>query len=241
MSRRVSLVVFLSFASALVLVTGLTAGAAQQDSQNSQGDFDTAQERLVQMRQDSVVAQNAYNSALFELNELDAKIRETEAGLELAKEDLAKAQGELEDRASQVYKSGNVGFMDVLVGVEDFSNFASRMDLWLDLLAQERSEFERVRQAKDDLQAKKDQLEAQRAERVETIDAAVARKDAAAEAEAEAEDYLNSLSQDLQASIQAEQERQAERARANAEKLSQEFAAKAAAVKSTPTPEPTRT
>ena len=181
MSRRVSLVVFLSLASALVLVTGLTAGVAQEESGSKRSELDIARERLVEVQQEAAAAQNAYNNALFELNELDKKIAETEAGLERAEEDLKKAQNDLEDRASQVYKSGNVGFMDVLVGVEDFSNFSSRVDLWLDLLAQERFEFDRVRQAK-------------------TIDAVIARKDAAVEAEEEAEKYLNSLSEDLRAS-----------------------------------------
>lgn len=229
MSRRVSLVVVLGIVSALVLATGLTAGAAQQDVNNQRTELRSAQERLAQVRQDAVAAQNAYNGALYELVQVDAEIEETEGELNEAQERLSRARGDLEERASQVYKSGNVGFMDVLVGVDDFSNFSSRVDLWLDLLAQERSEFEKVRQARDDLQAKKDQLESQRAERVETTDAAVARKDAAAEAEAEAESYLNSLSEELQASIQAEQAERAERARAAAEALREEFAAKVAA------------
>lgn len=227
MSRRVSLVVFLGIASALVLATGLTAGAAE-DTKSKRLEVGSAEERLMQVRQDAAAAQGDYNHALFELNELDAEIEETEAGLSTAEERLARAQKDLEDRASQVYKSGNVGFMDVLVGVEDFSNFASRMDLWLDLLSEERAEFDRVKQARDELQAKRDQLKAQRAERVETIDAAIARKEAAEEAEAEAENYLNSLSADLQASIQADQERRAERARARAEELSQQFVAQVA-------------
>jgi peptidoglycan hydrolase CwlO-like protein len=37
-----------------------------------------------------------------------------------------------------VYKSGNVAFIDVLVGVDNFSEFASRLDLWMRLLDQER-------------------------------------------------------------------------------------------------------
>lgn len=229
MVRRVHLAVFLGLTSALVLATGLAAGAAPEDVQTKRGEVASAQERLKQVREDAVAARNAYNGALFELNKLDEQVKDKKSELKAAEEELDEAQKDLEGRASQVYKSGNVGFMDVLVGVEDFSSFATRMDVWLDLLAKERSEFERVREARNDIRSKKDQLEAQRAQRAETIDDAMKRRDAALEAEAEAETYLNSLSEDLRASIQAEQQRKAEAARAKAEELRRELAAKEAA------------
>ena len=162
------------------------------------------------------------------MNDLDGQISGTEGKLQAAEGNLAQAQKELEDRASQVYKSGNVAFMDVLVGVDNFSDFATRLDLWTKLLARERTEFEDVRQARDELKAQKDLLESQRAQRSGAVEAAINRKEQAENTEADAQAYLGSLSGELRSAIQADQARRAEEARANAEKLREQFAAQQA-------------
>lgn len=235
MPQRASLVVFFGLAGAIMLMVGISAGAAQEDSRFKQVEVGDAQERLMQTRMEQSAAFESYNAALRELNQLDSEIAGAEQKLQAAEEQSARAQRDLEDRASQVYKSGNVAFMDVLVGVDDFSDFATRVDLWMKLLEDERAEFEDLRQARDELKAQKDLLETQRAQRTEAIEAAINRKEQAENAEADAQAYLDSLSGELRSLIQAEQERRAAEARANAEKLRAKFAAQTA---QTPTPEP---
>ena len=235
MPRRASLIVFLGLASAIMLMIGISAGAAQETSQSKRTEVKDARERLMQARMDQSAAFESYNAALRELNDLDGQIAGTEKELQAAEDNLAQAQQELEDRASQVYKSGNVAFMDVLVGVDEFSDFATRLDLWTKLLTQERNEFEDVKQARDELKAQKDLLETQRAERAEAVEAAINRKEQAENSEADAQAYLDSLSGELRSLIQADQARRAEEARANAEKLRKQFAAQQA---ETPEPAP---
>lgn len=235
MSRRASLVVFLSLAGTMLLMSGISAGAAQEDTQSKKAEVGDARERLMQARMEQSAAYESYNAALGELNQLDGKIAGTERDLQSAEARFAGAKGELEERASQVYKSGNVAFMDVLVGVDDFSDFATRLDLWMKLLEEERAEFEEVRQARNELRAEKDRLEAQRAQRTEAIEAAIDRKEQAENAEAEAQAYLDSLSGELRSLIQADQERRAAEARANAEKLRAKFLQ---ASEKTPAPAP---
>ena len=179
MPRRVTLIVFLGFVAALVLTTGISAGAAP-------GEVRTAQA--------------AYDAALYKMNDLNEQIADAAEDLDASEARLAEAQKSLEERASQVYKSGNVAFIDVMVGVNNFSEFAARMDLWLRLLAEERAAYDAVLEAKNELAAHKAKLEDQRAVRV-----------AAASAEAEAEAYLASLNNELRAEIQARQEQRAQR------------------------------
>ena len=225
MLRRARLIVFSGVVTMLVLATGISAGAAPgEEMQSRKAEIAAAQERLMEIRTQQSVAEAKYEDALFQMNELNVKIAKAEENLGVAKEELAAAQEDLEDRASEVYKSGNVGFINVLVGVDNFSQFATRLDVWMRLLGEEKAQFEAVLEAKEDLEARKSALEAKRARRAEAVEEALVHKERAAAAEAEAEAYLNALNGDLQAAIQAEQEHQARLARAAAAEAAKEKA-----------------
>jgi peptidoglycan hydrolase CwlO-like protein len=223
MPRRVTLIVFLGFVAALILTTGISAGAAPGEIRSTEAEIAAAQERLMGIRTEQSAALAAYNAALDKMNDLNGQIADATEDLEASEVRLAGAQKSLEERASQVYKSGNVAFIDVMVGVNNFSEFAARMDLWLRLLAEEQAAFEAVLEAKNELAAHKAKLENQRAERVAAVEEALANKEEAASAEAEAEAYLASLNDELQAEIQASQEQRAQRyAQLAAEALEQQ-------------------
>lgn len=218
MPKRVSFMMFLGIVSTIVFATGISAGAAPQDgTQAEQEEVASAQDRLSEIQTEASASYEAYNNALFQLNELDKEIDATARDLEVAKGNLAEAQASLEERASQVYRSGNVAFLDVLVGVDDFSEFASRLNLWLRLLGQERAEFEAVLEARNKLEREQSQLQDQRDQRASAVEDAAEQKSQADNAEAEAQAYLDSLNSELQAAIEEEQARQAEEARAAAE------------------------
>lgn len=218
MPKRASFIMFLGLVTIIVFATGISAGAAPQgDAQATQAEVGSAQDRLESIRQEASSSYEEYNNALFQLNELDDEIAATSEDLDGAEVRLAEAQDSLEDRASQVYRSGNVAFLDVLVGADDFSDFASRLDLWMRLLGQERSEFDTVLQAKNELAAKRASLEDQRDQRAAAVADAAGQKEQAENAETEAQAYLDSLNAELQAAIEAEAQKQAEAARATAE------------------------
>jgi peptidoglycan hydrolase CwlO-like protein len=197
----------------MLLTSGISAGAAPPDIQATEVETQDARERLKQIRVEASVSYEAYDSALLELNQVDGQIERTEKDLAVAKERASKARRDFEERASQVYKSGNLGFIDVLVGVDDFSEFATRLDLWMKLLTAQRAEFEAVRDAKDELVAKKNDLENQRQARTSALEDALAEKNRGDDAEVEARAYLASLNGELRAAIEAEQTRRAAEAR----------------------------
>ncbi len=217
MPRRASSFVFLGFAVALVFVTGISAGAESGGIRAKKADVAAAQDRLMEIRAEASAAEASYNDALYEMNQLNGQISKATDDLEDAKKRFKAAKKQLEERAALVYKSGNVAFMNVLVGVDDFSEFASRLNLWVTLLERERADFVELRDAKKDLQARKDRLEAERQQRVDAVERAMDQKERAEEAEARAEAYLATLDAALRAGIQAVQDRRAERAQAAAE------------------------
>lgn len=221
MPRRASLIVFLGLAVAFVFVTGISAGAAPGDVQEKRDEVASAQDRLADIRMEASAAQAAYNNSLYEMNQLNGQIAQATEDLDGSKKRLAEAQADLEERASQVYKSGNVAFMDVLVGVDDFSEFATRLDLWVRLLGQERAKVEAVEEAKDELAARKRELTDQREQRVAAVEKAIEQRERAEGAEKEAEEYLASLNAGLRDEMQARQDRQAELAAKKYENVEQ--------------------
>src|ERR687890_1096711 len=214
MPGRAGLFVCLGFAVALVFVTGISAGAESDGSiREKKDDVASAQDRLMEIRTEASAAGASYNNALYEMNQLNGQIARTKDDLDAARKRSAAAKTKLEERATQVYKSRNVAFMDVLVGVDNFSEFASRLNLWVRLLAQDRDDLVEVREARNDLAKHKDKLVAERQQRVDAVERAVTQKKRADEAEAQAEAYLNSLNAGLRDAIQAAQHRRAEQAR----------------------------
>src|SRR5919112_3675865 len=208
MPRRASMFVFLGLAIALVLVTGISAGAAPDGSiRTKKADVAEAQDRLMEIRMQASAAEASYNNALYEMNQLNGQISRTKDHLEDAKERVAESKESLEERAAQVYKSGNVAFMDVLVGVDNFSEFAARLDLWVRLLDRERTEFLEFRDARNQLAERRARLVAEREQRVAAVETAIAQKERADKAEARAEAYLNSLNAELREAIGAAQDR----------------------------------
>jgi cell wall-associated NlpC family hydrolase len=239
MPRRASFIAFLGLVVALVFVTGISAGAAPDESvQAKEAEVMAAQERLMEIRLRVSAAQASYDNALYEMNHLNGQIARASRDLEAAKKRVAEAEENLEERASQVYKNGNLAFGNVLVGVNSFSEFAARPDLWMRLLGQDKAEVEAVREAENEFAARKNELEAQRRQRVEAVERAIAQKERATEAEAEAEAYLNSLNTDLRSALQARQERQAELASAAATQVGAEVPASASAAADEPEPIP---
>ena len=216
MPRRASLFVFLGFAVALVLVTGISAGAQSGGIRAKKADVAAAQDRLMEIRVEASAAEASYNNALYEMNQLNGQIAKAKDDLDDARKRFKAAKKSLEERAALVYKSQNVAFMDVLVGVDNFSEFASRLDLWVRLLGRERADFVEVREAKKDLLARKDRLEAEHEQRLDAVERAMDKKKQAEKAEARAEAYLDSLNADLRAAIEAAQDRRAEQAQAAA-------------------------
>lgn len=235
MPKRARFIVFLGLALIVVFATGISAGAAPKNNvQVKQNEISSAQARLAEIQKESSASYESYNNALYQLNELDKDMSKTSNKLAYTKKQLSASQQELQTRATQVYKSGNVAFLDVLVGVDDFSEFASRLDVWMKILGQERAEFESVLKAKNQLEAEQAKLQDQRNQRAAALQDASKQKEQSENAEAEAKAYLGSLNSDLQTAIQAQQAQQTAKAQAAAKAAAAKAAAATAPVETAP-------
>ena len=213
MRRRSGVLLLAGVVTVVVLAAGVSAGAAPSNVQPPQTKVEAAQARLAGLQGQTGAAYESYNNALFELNQLDDKIASTKKSRASAQKDVDSARKSLQDQAAQMYKSGNVGFMDVIVGARSFSEFTGRLNLWIQLLQQDRAKLAQFREARDNLARQEQALESQRKQRVASLNSAVADKENATRLQSQAQSYLGSLDKNLAQAIQAEQARRAELAR----------------------------
>lgn len=99
-----------------------------------------------------------YAVATEDLEATRGQISETQAELEVADKNLKAGVDQLEGRAVGIYRTGNVGMIEVLLGTSSFQDFLSRMDLLRRvsrsdavLVASVKEAREKVRQTKEAL------------------------------------------------------------------------------------------
>jgi cell wall-associated NlpC family hydrolase len=223
MPRRVNLVILLGLIIGAVFSFGLSAGAQQPDATGTtEEQIGVAQAELTELRTQAEVAAEEYNSVNEQVQVLNREIANTTRDLEEAEERLATAQEDFTGQTAQMYKSGNVAFVDVLFGAKDFNDFATRLELWAQLIGKQRDEVQELRAARDEIKAE----ENERARQVETQEQSLADMQARWEwanaLQADTEAYLNSLNEDLLAELKAAQEAEAAEAAAAAAEAAEE-------------------
>lgn len=79
------------------------------------------------------IASENYNNASIKLNKATAKRQQAETKLAKTKKRLNVVQTHLNNRANTMYRQGNAGFLDVLLGAQSFEDFSSVWDILNDL------------------------------------------------------------------------------------------------------------
>lgn len=132
------------------------------------------------------VASERYNDASAKYGVAIAKRQRAETKLVATKKRLGVVQDHLNDRANSMYRQGSAGFLEVLLGAENFDEFASTWDVLQQLNDQDASsaaELKKIeaemaaltktlktqeaaaKSAKASMKAQKDQIESQLADR----------------------------------------------------------------------------
>lgn len=144
----------------------------------------------------------------------EKKLVKLEKELKIAKEKVDKQNTELGGRLRNMYKNGNVGFLDVLMNSSSFSEFLTNLDLVEKIYASDKDVLEDLQDAHDQIEKKKKEveklqkdLESSRATaKTEMGNVAEAKKKVAADNEKNHE-MLNELEQEAYA-VQAEMQRE---------------------------------
>jgi len=213
-SRRISAVLALTLLMTSVApafaVTNAKIEARKRDAARAQARLDDLSAQL-ELRTEEL------GQIESQLQKTRATIARTERELDRAKSELARAQEQLANRAASIYRNGRLDPVAFFIGVTDFTDLLTRVELYRRIGRQDAETVMSVRDAKHRVELAKSRLEQREAEQSELRARARSKQDQVAEALDTQKSYLSSIRDDVARLIAEERERQeriaAERAR----------------------------
>ena len=202
------------------LGTALTFGAlcALEPAQAfgvTKAEVQAAKDKLDAMSSEVDSAVDNYNKAQDTYNSASAKVREAQKQIDEAQSKIKSSQGRLATRATSMYRNGSMSYLDVLLGVGSFSDFATVWDT-LNTLNEEDADLV----AKAELESAKKTLDEKKAEAANSLAEAKSYQEQVRSKEAAYKSEYNSLSSEYKEQIEAAQRQAAAAARAAARRSS---------------------
>lgn len=150
----------------------------QQQSKvaQAQRQVDSVSEQLRIIQVDLDGAQNEYKEIMSRLSYTDEQISINTQILKKAEKNLAERSQILNKRMRDVYKNGQISYLDVLLGAADFGDFTTRLDILKRVLNQDVVLIAKVKADRELILEKKAQLETDRASILTLKDAATEKK-----------------------------------------------------------------
>ena len=171
---------FLNFVFAVVLLTHTVVFADIEELEEEKAGYDAAAEEArqviesIQLKIDSVseykrVLDDEANIAVADYEEKQAildetilRIEENESKLAEIEDEYQAKHGKLEKRVRDIYINGQISYLDVMFGAEDFGDFLTRMDLLKRVMEQDSALVNAVLDYRNEIQAIGVQLEEDR-------------------------------------------------------------------------------
>lgn len=191
-----------------------------------------AQQRLDELSDTLEERNEEYYEIVDELDQTTERIKETERELEQARTALDGAEAQLNDRASSIYRNGSVDMISVLVGVTDFEDLVTRIDLMRRIGRSDAVVVDAVKDAKQRITEAKTSLENRKTEQVALRDKASEKRKEVKKSLADQKSYLASLNSEIKELVAEERERQERIAKEKAAEAARLAAAQAAAASS---------
>ena len=120
----------LALLAGAVVVSFVLAGAASASPvSKKKAKLKSVQARLESVYMQAEVAIEKYNQASAQLDTVKHKIRQNERLLDVAEHNLRVANDQLKTRARSIYKSRDVGVVDVLFQADSFEELVIQLDL----------------------------------------------------------------------------------------------------------------
>ena len=171
---------FLNFVFAVVLLTHTVVFADIEELEEEKAGYDAAAEEArqviesIQLKIDSVseykralddeanIAVADYEEKQAILDETILRIEENESKLAEIEDEYQAKHGKLEKRVRDIYINGQISYLDVMFGAEDFGDFLTRMDLLKRVMEQDSALVNAVLDYRNEIQAIGVQLEEDR-------------------------------------------------------------------------------
>ena len=201
---------------------GVSEEAAPEEGAGRAVDPGEASDQLDTMLADAEAADGEFKNALFEQKRLDKEVAKTRSDLTSAEDNLGEAQGNLDHRASQIYRQDQGDFLGVLLKAKNFSQFANLLGSWIQTLKQDQDEVKKWRDNKSKLEQTSEELQAQLDSWEQTRKEAANKKEEAQNRVDQAQDYFKALDEQAQKEIEQQRASKSELALDHAQKMIQE-------------------
>ncbi len=160
--------------TALVAVTLLVPARADANAQR----VEQLRTELNTINDEFSRAGAAYDEAFWALDETEKAIEDTAARIGENEVALAEAQDVLQARVSSWYRADNLGFIEFLLGAQDFNDLVTRLDYATRVAQDDASAIQSVEGLLTELREDRERLEVEQAERSSKVDAFKAERDA---------------------------------------------------------------
>lgn len=154
-SRRAFVSGITGFAALGVVSIAAPSAAFAETAAEKQAEAEQAYASLCDMQQQLDIASNDYTAALFELESAEQRMEECEDQIDKKTTEIEGYQEKLSTRARSMYRTGGNTFMDVVLGASTFQEFASNMDMLMEMNDQDARLVERTKEARETLEAAK--------------------------------------------------------------------------------------
>ncbi len=221
-------VIALSGALTLSPVFSAFAAPSTPEIEQKKNEAAAAQVEFLELAAQLELRTEEYYAITAALQETRDSVEKIRAELTLADQELTQKTSRLQDRAAQMYRSGPVDLLEVLLGTTSFQDFITRMD-WLGRIGRNDAEIlqsvkdarERVEQARKTLERREEEQATLRAEakiKQAEVEAAVSRQ----------KSYVDALNTEVAQLVRAEEEHQRQLAEERARLAAEEAARRAA-------------
>lgn len=209
--------------SGVIYVAPPVAGATpKSDLKAARERASEANRRMDDLADDLEERNEEYLEIESELTETRSRILQTQRELDAAIVELDAAELQLNRRASTIYRNGSLNLISVFVGVTDFKDLVTRVDLMRRIGRSDAAVVDSVKAARARISEARSSLEARKAEQIVLRDRAADKRVEVKRALAAQKQYLSELNSEIKKLVREERERQ--------ERLARERAAEAARI-----------
>lgn len=203
--------------AALLSTSGVAVPRAEAvTSQELWDQADQIMQRIDALQTDLNQANDDYDAALAAHDEAQASMEDAQVRIEEAEGRIDELQGQLGDRAVEMYKGGNLTFLDVFVGSASFEEFLTLWDAFDRINQQDAQMVQDTKDARSEAEQARSDFESERNRASEEMAKAEQLADQIEATQASLQEEVDKISAEA-AELQAEEEAAAEAARQAAE------------------------
>lgn len=132
--------------------------SAQKEA--AQAKADTAYARLMEVSEQLRIEENKVNALISRINKTQELIEIREESIRVTQAELDKQVRIYSKRLRDIYKNGQINYIDVLFGSKDFSDFATRLELLKRVVKHDIGLINKIKEQRELLVVQKQELEA---------------------------------------------------------------------------------